>query len=144
MSSLSQEQKHECEKLFKFLDKDKDQQLTSREVIIGLGVLGKTCTITEQKKIANDYPNCDLDSFMNLCADKVKFNEVDAGLVKAFNILESKEKPGYISQKDLIFVLKQFIENITEKDINDIIKEVGAGADGYVNLENLAKEMLLK
>ena len=144
MSSLNQEQKHEVEKLFKFLDKDKDQQLSSREVIIGLGVLGKVCTITEQKKIRGDYPTCDLDAFMNLCAEKVKFNEVDAGLVKAFSVLESKEKPGYISQKDFIFVLKQFIENITDKDINDIIKEVGAGADGYINLESLAKEMLLK
>ena len=99
---------------------------------------------TLTKKIKNDYPSCDLDSFMNLCAEQVKFNEVDAELVKAFSILESKEKPGYISQKDFIFVLKNFIENITEKDINDIIKEVGAGADGYINLENLAKEMLLK
>ena len=81
---------------------------------------------------------------MNLCEDKIKFNEVDTGLVKAFNFLESKEKPGYISQKDLIFVLKKFIENITEKDINDIIKEIGSGDDGYINLENLAKEMLLK
>ncbi len=144
MFSLNQEQKHEIEKLFKFLDKNNDQQLTAREVIVGLGVLGKVCTITEQKKIKNDYPSCDLDSFMNLCAEQVKFNEVDAELVKAFSILESKEKPGYISQKDFIFVLKNFIENITEKDINDIIKEVGAGADGYINLENLAKEMLLK
>ena len=144
MSSLNQEQKHEVEKLFKFLDKDKDQQLKSREIIIGLGVLGKTFTIFEQKKMASDYPTCDLDGFMNLCAEHVKFNEVDARIVKAFNILESKEKPGFISQKDFIFILKKFIENITDKDINDIIKEVGAGPDGYINLESLAKEMLVK
>ena len=144
MSSLNEEQKHECEKLFKFLDKDKDKQLTSRELIIGLGVLGKTCTIKEKKKLKEEYPTCDLDSFMSLCEQKVKFNEVDADLVKSFSMLESREKPGYISQKDFIFVLKRFIENITEKDINDIIKEVGADPDGYINLENLAKEMLLK
>ena len=81
---------------------------------------------------------------MSLCEQKVKFNEVNADLFKSFSILESREKPGYISQKDFIFVLKRFIENITEKDINDIIKEVGAGADDYINLENLAKEMLVK
>ena len=43
MSSLTQEQKEECERLFKFLDKDQDNQLTGRELIIGLGVLGKVC-----------------------------------------------------------------------------------------------------
>ena len=144
MTSLNQEQKHEVQKLFKFLDKDNDQQLTSREVIIGLGVLGKTFTIVEQKKLAGNYPSCDLEGFMNLCAEHVKFNEVDAKIVKAFNILESKEKPGFISQKDFIFVLKRFVENITDKDINDIIKEVESGPDGYINLESLAKEMLVK
>ena len=77
---------------------------------------------------------------MSLCEQKVKFNEVNADLVKSFSILESREKPVCISQKDFIFVLKRFIENIIEKDINDI----GAGADDYINLENLAKEMLLK
>ena len=144
MSSLTQEQKKECEKLFKFLDKDNNQQLTGREVVIGLGVLGKTCTITEQNKIKNDYTNCDLEAFMGLCAEKVNFSEVDSNLVKSFSFLESAEKPGFISQKDFIFVLKRFFENITDKDINDITKEVGVGDDGYINLEGLAKEMLLK
>ena len=144
MSSLTQEQKKECEKLFKFLDKDNDQQLTGREVVIGLGELGKTCTITEQNKIKSDYTNCDLEAFMGLCAEKVNFSEVDSNLVKSFSFLESAEKPGFISQKDFIFVLKRFFENITDKDINDITKEVGVGDDGYINLEGLAKEMLLK
>ena len=142
--SLTQEQKNEVEKVFKFLDKEKKELLTGRQVIIGLGVLGKTCTIKEKKQIKSDYSNCDLDTFMNLCAEKVNFNDVDAGLIKSFSFLESQEKPGYISQKDFIFVLQRFIENITDKDINDIIKEVGVGDDGYINLESLAREMLLK
>ena len=142
--SLTQEQKNEVEKVFKFLDKEKKELLTGRQVIIGLGVLGKTCTNKEKKQIKSDYSNCDLDTFMNLCAEKVNFNDVDAGLIKSFSFLESQEKPGYISQKDFIFVLKRFIENITDKDINDIIKEVGSTGDGYINLENLAKEMLVK
>ena len=142
--SLTQEQKNEVEKVFKFLDKEKKELLTGRQVIIGLGILGKTCTIKEKNQIKSDYSNCDLDTFMNLCAEKANFNDVDAGLIKSFSFLESQEKPGYISQKDFIFVLKRFIENITDKDINDITKEVGVGDDGYINLESLAREMLLK
>ena len=49
MSSLTQEQKDECEKIFKFLDKDKDNQISSRDLIVGLGILGKVCTMFEQK-----------------------------------------------------------------------------------------------
>ena len=144
MSSLNEEQKHECEKLFKFLDKDQDNQLTSRELILGLGVLGKICTMFEQKSLRNEHQKCDLDTFLNICAEKVDFKKTDIEMVKSFKILESKEKPGYISQRDFIFILKKFNENITDKDINDIIKEVGSTGDGYINLENLAKEMLLK
>ena len=65
-------------------------------------------------------------------------------MVKSFKILESKEKPGFISKQDFIFILKKFNEGITENDNNDIIKEVGTTGDGYINLENLAKEMLVK
>ena len=144
MSSLTKEQKDEIERLFKFLDKKKDNLLTGRELIVGLGVLGKVCTIFEQKQLMNQYTECDLDTFMNICAEKVNFKNTDIEMVKSFKILESKEKPGFISQKDFIFILKKFNENITEKDINDIIKEVGSTGDGYINLENLAKEMLLK
>ena len=143
MSSLTQEQKEECEKLFKFLDKDKDNQLTGRELIVGLEVIGKVCTMNEKKNLKNENPKCDLDTFMNICAEKVDFKNAEIEKVKSFKILESKEKPGFISQKDFIFILKKFNENITDKDINDIIKEVGSTGDGYINLENLAKEMLL-
>ena len=142
--SLSEDQKKECERLFKFLDKDKDELLTGREVIIGLDVLGKTFTISEQKKIKYESQNCDLDNFMNLCAKYISFSQVDDKLIKSFNILESKEKPGYISQRDLIFVLKRLVDNITDKDVNDIVQEVGASPDGYINLNQLAREMLLK
>ena len=55
MSSLNEEQKHELEKLFKFSDKNKDKQLTSRELIIGLGIQDKTYTIKEKKKLREEY-----------------------------------------------------------------------------------------
>ena len=144
MSSLTKEQKEECERLFKFLDKDNDEKLTARELVIGLGVLGKVCTVLEQNNLKKEHPKCDMDTFLNICAEKVDFKTVDVEMAKSFNVLERKEKPGFISQKDFIFILKKFNENITDKDINDIIKEVGSTKDGYINLENLAKEMLVK
>ena len=144
MSSLIQEPKDECERIFKLLDKEKDNQISSRDLIVGLGILGKVCTIVEQKNLRNENPSCDLDTFLNICAEKVNFKNVDIEQVKSFKVLESPEKPGYISKKDFIFILKKFNENITDKDINDIIKELGSTGDGYINLENLAKEMLVK
>ena len=56
MSFLSDEEKNECRKIFNYLDKNKDNKLNLNEVILGLGALGKICTVKEQKKI-NIYLN---------------------------------------------------------------------------------------
>ena len=85
MSSLTQEQKDECEKIFKFLDKDQDNKLSSREIILGLGVLGKVCTMVEQKNIRNEHAECDLDTFFNICSEKVNFKNTEIEMVKSVN-----------------------------------------------------------
>lgn len=141
--SLDEKQKEQCQKVFEFLDTDKDEKLTPRQVIYGLGILGRTLSNKEQKKILKDFFDCDIDGFCALCAEKVDFKAVDRSMANAFEIIQDKDKPGYISQKDFIFVLKRFNEATTDKDINDIVNEVG-GDGGYINLQKLAREMLVK
>ena len=144
MSFLSDEEKNECRKIFNYLDKNKDNKLNLNEVILGLGALGKICTVKEQKKIESKSRYYDLEDFINLCAEKISFKNLDYNLNKYFNLLESTDNPGYISGKNLSFILKKFNDKITDKDINDIIKEVGDGKNGYVNIEMLVKELLFK
>ena len=64
-------------------------------------------------------------------------------MVKAFKIFES-EKPGLMKKNDLIFVLRLYNEKITDKDVNDIVKESNPDKDGYIDFNEFAKEMLLK
>ena len=142
--SLDEKQKDQVKKVFEFLDTDKDEKLTPKQIIYGLGILGKNLSNKEQKKINKDFFDCDIDQFSALCAEKVDFKAVDRSMANAFEIIQCKDKPGYISQKDFIFVLKRFNEAITDKDINDIMNEVGSDGSGYINLGKLAREMLVK
>ena len=66
---------------------------------------------------------------------------MENNLISYFDILEIKDKKGYINEQDLRFILKKFDENISEKGINDVIKEVGDDS-GYINIEFLVKELL--
>lgn len=140
---MDEKNKELCKNIFQFLDKNQDEKLTPQEIIYGLGILGKTLSNKETKKILKEYFDCDLDGFINICQEKVDFKTAEKSMADAFNIVESKEKPGYISTKDFIFVLKQFNEAITDKDINDIVKEIGSDG-GYISLSKLARDMLVK
>ena len=132
MSILSDENKNECERIFNFLDKYKDNRLSVNQVILGLAALGKICTFNEQKQIENKSKFYDLHGFIKLCKEKVDFKNMENNLISYIKILESKDKYGYISIQNLSFVLKKFDENITEKEINEIIREVGDEQEGYI------------
>ena len=144
MSFFTDESKSECERIFKYLDKKGDNRLTSNQVILGLGALGKICSSKEQKAIETKSRYYDLDEFINLCKAIVSFNNIDNNLNIYFKNLESKKHPGYVPRKNLDFVLKKFNNNTKEKDINEIIKEIGDEKDEYINIESLVKELLVE
>ena len=143
MSNFSDEDKNECERIFNYLDKNKDNKLNINQVLLGLAALGKICTYNEQKKIENKYKSYDLNNFLKICAEKVNFRNIDFNLISYFKILESKDKPGYITNENLNFILKKFDENITEKQINDIVREI-EDEEGNINIEQLVSEFINK
>ena len=141
MTEATDEDKSECKKVFNYLDTNKDKKLNADEVILGLGALGKICSMREQKNIRSKAKYFDLEAFINICEEIVNFKNLENNLISFFDILEIKDKKGYINEQDLRFILKKFDENITDKGINDVIKEVGDDS-GYINIEYLVKELL--
>ena len=143
MSELTEDQKKQCTDVFNFLDKGKKGSLSPKEVEYALGVLGKKLRLKEYQEIEKEG-KIDLDKFLDICLDKVDFNQTEQSMVDSFKLLESKDKPGFIKKKDLIFILKSYNEKITDKDINDIIKEANPDKDGNIDITAFAKEMLVK
>lgn len=141
MTEITDDDKSECKKVFNYLDTNKDKKLNADEVILGLGALGKICSMKEQKNIRSKAKYFDLEAFINICEEEVNFKNLENNLISYFDILEIKDKKGYINEQDLKFILKKFDENISEKGINDVIKEVGDDS-GYINIELLVKELL--
>jgi hypothetical protein len=135
----------EYEKVFNFLDKNKRKKIFASEAILGLGALGKICTLEERKEIENNSKYYDLESFINLCQEKIEYNDIETNLISIIKSFESKEKPGYIKKQKIFYIIKKydFDRNLKEKKINELVREVSNDInDDYINIETLVKEFL--
>ena len=137
----------EYEKVFNFLDKNKRKKIFASDAILGLGALGKICTLEERKEIENNSKYYDLESFINLCQEKIEYNDIETNLISIIKSFESKEKPGYIKKQKMFAIIKKFDfdRNLKEKKINELMREVSNDVnEDYINIETLVKEFLSK
>ena len=135
----------EYEKVFNFLDKNKRKKIFASDAILGLGALGKICTLEERKEIENNSKYYDLESFINLCQEKIEYNDIETNLISIIKSFESKEKPGYIKKQKMFAIIKKFDfdRNLKEKKINELMREVSNDVnEDYINIETLVKEFL--
>jgi hypothetical protein len=135
----------EYEKVFNFLDKNKRKKIFASEAILGLGALGKICTLEERKEIENNSKYYDLESFINLCQEKIEYNDIETNLISIIKSFESKEKPGYIKKQKMFAIIKKFDfdRNLKEKKINELMREVSNDVnEDYIDIETLVKEFL--
>jgi hypothetical protein len=135
----------EYEKVFNFLDKNKRKKIFASDAILGLGALGKICTLEERKEIENNSKYYDLESFINLCQEKIEYNDIETNLISIIKSFESKEKPGYIKKQKMFAIIKKFDfdRNLKEKKINELVREVSNDVnEDYINIETLVKEFL--
>ena len=138
-------QRIEYEKVFNFLDKNKRKKILADDVILGLGVLGKICTLEERTQIENDSKYYDLESFINLCQEKIDFNNIEMNLRNFLYSFQSRKKPGYIKKDKIFYILKKydFDRNLKEKKINELVREVCQNKnENYINIKTLVKEFL--
>jgi len=135
----------EYEKVFNFLDKNKRKKIFASDAILGLGALGKMCSLEERKEIENNSKYYDLESFINLCQEKIEYNNIESNLISLIKSFESKEKPGYIKKQKIFYIIKKydFDRNLKDKKINELLREVSNDVnDDYINIETLVKEFL--
>lgn len=138
---------NEFKKVFYFVDKNNDGKINIKEVEYGLGILGKILKKKEIEQIItenNEEKFYDLDKFIELCNKNINYDKIEENLISSFKIFEEEKKPGFISKKNFIYILKLYNEKISDKDIKDIIKEANPDKEGFINIEEFAKEMLIK
>ena len=147
MNENDDDERMEYEKVFNFLDKNKRKKILADDVIIGLGALGKICSLEERRKIEEETKYYDLESFINICKELVDLNNMENNLQSFLRSFESKEKPGYIKKEKIVSIIKKFDFDryLRDKKINELIREVSRdNNDDYINIDTLVKEFLDK
>ncbi|KAK6153884.1 hypothetical protein DH2020_013523 [Rehmannia glutinosa] len=134
---LTDEQIAEFKEAFSLFDKDGDGCITSKELGTVMRSLGQNPTEAELQDMINEVDadqngTIDFPEFLNLMARKMKDTDSEEELREAFKVFD-KDQNGFISAAEL-----------TDEEVDEMIREADMDGDGQVNYEEFVRMMLAK
>ncbi|RMX40563.1 hypothetical protein pdam_00016573 [Pocillopora damicornis] len=138
-SKLTEEQIEDFRKAFLLFDKDGNGRITADELSEVMSSLGQSPTKKEveamiQKADQDGDGSIDFLEFLEVMANKMGEHTFEDDLRDAFQLFDT-DCNGYISKRELTFVLTSLGEQITDAAVENMIKEVDLDGDGRVNYE---------
>ncbi|XP_078173050.1 calmodulin-like [Carex rostrata] len=145
METLTQEQIAEYKEAFSLFDKDNDGCITMHELRTVIKQLGQNPTEEDVQEMirevdADGNGTVEFNEFLALMERKLKETDSDDELREAFRVFD-KDNDGFISSSELRSVLMNLGENITDEDVDEMIKEADVNGDGQVDYAEFVKMM---
>ena len=142
---VSEQQIKEFKEAFSFIDKDGDGKITFIElktVMLSLGLLPTVEEVIEIIKEMDTDGNgvIDFTEFLTIMNRKTLFWDGDEVIREAFRLFD-KDGNGVISAAELHRVMKSLGENVTEDEVNEMIKEADLDGDGQINYQEFVTIM---
>ena len=136
---VSEQQINEFKEAFSFIDKDGDGKITFIEletVMLSLGLLPTVEEVVEIIKEMDTDGNgvIDFTEFLTIMNRKTLFWDGDEVIREAFRLFD-KDGNGVISAAELHRVMTSLGENVTEDEVNEMIKEADLDGDGQINYQ---------
>ncbi|CAD6198187.1 unnamed protein product [Caenorhabditis auriculariae] len=136
----------ELRELFKEFDKNGDGKITRHELEVALLQLGEKAshakieTMIEQAD--TDGNGCiDIDEFLNVLRRQLCDPREERELREVFNVFD-QNGDGLISLDDLVFVMLQLGERLTESEAKEMIRQGDIDHDGMIDFHEFV--MLIK
>lgn len=145
---LTEEQIAEFKGAFSLFDKDSDGQITDKELGTVMQSLGQNPTEAELQDMINEVDAdgnglIDFPEFLNMMAHKRKEMDSEEGFRGAFCVFD-KDGNGFITASELQQVMTNMGEKFTDKNIEEIIRQVDIDGDGQINYEEFVTMMTSK
>lgn len=145
---LTSEQIAEFKEAFSLFDKDGDGSITNKELGTVMRSLGQNPTEVELQDMINEVDadkngTIDFPEFLNLMARKMRDTDSEEELREAFKVFD-KDQNGFISAAELRHVMTNLGENLTDNEVNEMIREADIDGDGQVNYDEFVRMMLGK
>ena len=136
----TKEEQNRIRDMFNFLDKDNSGSITIEKLKMGIIGLGGKLNNKEISELQSKSKFFKFEDFINVCRKKkIDINEIEKKLLKAFSLLETREK-GYIPSSSLENLLRN--DNVSESDIAKIINEAKPDKKKNIDYQNLVKDIM--
>ncbi|KAK3146272.1 hypothetical protein QOZ80_3BG0263880 [Eleusine coracana subsp. coracana] len=145
---LTTEQIAALKEVFNVFDKNGDGCITSEELGSVMSSLGQNLSESELQDMikvvdADCNGTIEFSEFLNLMAYKLKDPDSEEELREAFKLFDTDQN-GYISADELRRMMENLGEKLTDKEVEDMIREADKDGDGLVSYEEFKQMMLSK
>ncbi|KAL9125382.1 MAG: hypothetical protein Q9217_005405 [Psora testacea] len=122
---------------FALFDDNGDGEITAAELGSVMRSLGLKPSDTELQDLMNEIDvdrsgTISFEEFSTIMAQKVKQSDSDAELKAAFEVFD-KDGNGTISAEELRNLMKSIGEDLTDQDIEEMVKEADKDGDGNID-----------
>lgn len=137
---LTKQQSDELDQACILYDKDGDNKLDISEVVLCMRSIGFSPTQADVKNYTAKVGNkkFDFKEVREFISRNAPEPETPAALADAFRIFD-KDGSGYVSAAELRHVLEHLGEQLTDGEVDELIREVDMTGEGYVNYEDCVK-----
>ncbi|KIA75947.1 calmodulin [Aspergillus ustus] len=143
---LTPDQIAQFREVFNVFDKDGTGDITAAELGEVMRSLGQNPTETELQDIIDELDvdrtgTIDFDEFLILMSRKVKDSDPEAELRSAFAVFD-QDNSGTISADELRRVLRSIGDDISDADVDEMLKIADVNGDGSIDYEEFVKLMM--
>ena len=145
---LEEDKLKECKLIFDMFDEDKDEQISIDVLGECLRICGAAPSQQELDKIIKKYENSKEQSisfeiFIKLLERLLISQDSEEDLINEFTKIDHVGD-GTITKSDLINLMSNYENPLSTEEIDEIMQEVNADENGYINIQRLVKLLLGK
>lgn len=142
------EQVSEFKEAFDLFDKNGDGRIPSKELGTMMRALGQNPSGSELQDMieevdADNTGTIDFTEFLTMMARKMKETDSEEEIKEAFKIFD-RDGSGFISAAELRQIMTSLGENLTDDEIDEIIRETGQDGDGRIDYNEFVQLMMGK
>lgn len=146
-SQLTADEINTFKEAFNHFDKDGNGEISIDELGFVMKSLGQNPTDTELRDIINEVDGdgngtIGFDEFLTLMAPRDDSRDIEKELRSAFNVFDT-DKTGTIDAKELRNVMKALGEDLTDDQIDDMIREADKDGNGTIDFDEFKAIMQL-
>lgn len=144
--NLTEEYRAEMKEAFALFDKDGDGKITVEEIKAVIISMGQTPSDEEAQEMMQNMDKdgngtVEFEEFLEMMSKRGSSDEtVEAEMKEAFEIFD-KDKNGYITRDELQDVMKSLGEELSQEQLDEMMRECDLNGDNKVSFKEFVKMM---